>query len=118
MALKILEAHVPSELAPEAEALLREVSEQTWTEEGGRFGTVVRAVVPGQKSGGAVDSLHEQLSNRGRMMVLVEPLDAVIPQPAKVDHPGRHEPVHSASCLLYTSPSPRDQRGSRMPSSA
>ena len=25
---------------------------------------------------------------------------------------------HSADCLLYTSPSPRDQRGSRMPSSA
>ena len=25
---------------------------------------------------------------------------------------------HSAACLLYTSPSPRDQRGSRMPSSA
>ena len=24
----------------------------------------------------------------------------------------------SVSCLLYTSPSPRDQRGSRMPSSA
>ena len=24
----------------------------------------------------------------------------------------------NASCLLYTSPSPRDQRGSRMPSSA
>ena len=24
----------------------------------------------------------------------------------------------SAACLLYTSPSPRDQRGSRMPSSA
>ena len=26
--------------------------------------------------------------------------------------------VRSSSCLLYTSPSPRDQRGSRMPSSA
>ena len=26
--------------------------------------------------------------------------------------------VHSLGCLLYTSPSPRDQRGSRMPSSA
>ena len=26
--------------------------------------------------------------------------------------------VHMCSCLLYTSPSPRDQRGSRMPSSA
>ena len=25
---------------------------------------------------------------------------------------------HSNGCLLYTSPSPRDQRGSRMPSSA
>ena len=25
---------------------------------------------------------------------------------------------HSTICLLYTSPSPRDQRGSRMPSSA
>ena len=27
-------------------------------------------------------------------------------------------PRWSGSCLLYTSPSPRDQRGSRMPSSA
>ena len=27
-------------------------------------------------------------------------------------------PVDSRYCLLYTSPSPRDQRGSRMPSSA
>ena len=26
--------------------------------------------------------------------------------------------IHSILCLLYTSPSPRDQRGSRMPSSA
>ena len=26
--------------------------------------------------------------------------------------------AHYRSCLLYTSPSPRDQRGSRMPSSA
>ena len=28
------------------------------------------------------------------------------------------EPRHDMICLLYTSPSPRDQRGSRMPSSA
>ena len=27
-------------------------------------------------------------------------------------------PYFGATCLLYTSPSPRDQRGSRMPSSA
>ena len=30
------------------------------------------------------------------------------------DHPENHR----RDCLLYTSPSPRDQRGSRMPSSA
>ena len=30
--------------------------------------------------------------------------------------PGKSQ--HAWSCLLYTSPSPRDQRGSRMPSSA
>ena len=28
------------------------------------------------------------------------------------------EPGEGGTCLLYTSPSPRDQRGSRMPSSA
>ena len=28
------------------------------------------------------------------------------------------ETVEECACLLYTSPSPRDQRGSRMPSSA
>ena len=31
---------------------------------------------------------------------------------------GLSEDYAYASCLLYTSPSPRDQRGSRMPSSA
>ena len=30
----------------------------------------------------------------------------------------RDEPKVTFTCLLYTSPSPRDQRGSRMPSSA
>ena len=32
--------------------------------------------------------------------------------------PERIEQMISGVCLLYTSPSPRDQRGSRMPSSA
>ena len=32
--------------------------------------------------------------------------------------PGRTELIAYCACLLYTSPSPRDQRGSRMPSSA
>ena len=37
----------------------------------------------------------------------------------RVEHKDREEFEQSlSSCLLYTSPSPRDQRGSRMPSSA
>ena len=36
----------------------------------------------------------------------------------KIDHTRVFEPISRNSCLLYTSPSPRDQRGSRMPSSA
>ena len=32
--------------------------------------------------------------------------------------PVMHFSVNAKTCLLYTSPSPRDQRGSRMPSSA
>ena len=34
------------------------------------------------------------------------------------DHTYTAEPALGSVCLLYTSPSPRDQRGSRMPSSA
>ena len=46
-----------------------------------------------------------------------------ISNPARFTQPPQpdHEPspiVHNDLCLLYTSPSPRDQRGSRMPSSA
>ena len=33
-------------------------------------------------------------------------------------HAIQMEYTHKGDCLLYTSPSPRDQRGSRMPSSA
>ena len=35
-----------------------------------------------------------------------------------MQNPPRKIRVQVTSCLLYTSPSPRDQRGSRMPSSA
>ena len=34
------------------------------------------------------------------------------------DTTGKNGSGNSETCLLYTSPSPRDQRGSRMPSSA
>ena len=54
------------------------------------------------------------MADHGANVVMVEPDN------------GRGEPARDMgekypdgnSCLLYTSPSPRDQRGSRMPSSA
>ena len=53
---------------------------------------------------------------------LMEELEAVDWYNQRVD--AVHDPdlkkilAHNRDCLLYTSPSPRDQRGSRMPSSA
>ena len=41
-----------------------------------------------------------------------------IRQAAPSPNSSRDTQVHACACLLYTSPSPRDQRGSRMPSSA
>ena len=50
--------------------------------------------------------------------LLDTPLDAlhrgIAPKPGPTTIVG----AHGRTCLLYTSPSPRDQRGSRMPSSA
>ena len=36
----------------------------------------------------------------------------------RLDFSSEKSPISVQICLLYTSPSPRDQRGSRMPSSA
>ena len=57
---------------------------------------------------------------------LTQEWDKVFPKSDKVDHKkvtfhNRYGIILAAdmyTCLLYTSPSPRDQRGSRMPSSA
>ena len=57
-----------------------------------------------------------------RFAPMMEEVDPVTPNPAtKTALMGRlfgNATVDASSCLLYTSPSPRDQRGSRMPSSA
>ena len=52
-----------------------------------------------------VEQIHDLFRNREDMDIhLIEPIDDI--------------GVYADNCLLYTSPSPRDQRGSRMPSSA
>ena len=46
-------------------------------------------------------------------------LDKMVPWRESFDRHGEgNSASHIKACLLYTSPSPRDQRGSRMPSSA
>ena len=44
--------------------------------------------------------------------------ERVLPGIPECGKPSLHLGALNAGCLLYTSPSPRDQRGPRMPSSA
>ena len=63
---------------------------------------------PGEPTRGfeeVADNLYRVQNNNHYTMVLITDEGAIITDPIN-------------SCLLYTSPSPRDQRGSRMPSSA
>ena len=53
------------------------------------------------------------LADLGAEVVKVEP-----PEGERTRSLLARDPKHSIACLLYTSPSPRDKRQSRMPSSA
>ncbi|MCP4908277.1 MAG: TIGR00341 family protein [bacterium] len=99
MALKIIEAHVPPELAADARETLAELSQQTWSEDGGRFGKVVHAILGAERSGIALDTLHERIADRGGLMVLVESLDAVLPRPPAASSPNRAEHLRSAAAV-------------------
>ena len=50
------------------------------------------------------------------MSIDLETLQEMWEKDAKIDRDNLHE--ESLNCLLYTSPSPRDPKTSRMPSSA
>ncbi len=99
MALKIIEAHVSPELVGDAQETLAELSQQVWTEDGGHFGHIVRAVLGSERSGVALDALHERIADRGGLMVLVQPLDAVLPRPLASKSPNRQEHLHSAAAV-------------------
>jgi uncharacterized hydrophobic protein (TIGR00341 family) len=81
LALRIIEAHVPPDLCGAARETLSEFSHESWTDEGGRFGAIVFAVVGAQRTGEALDRLHERLANLGAFLVLVQPLDGMLPRP-------------------------------------
>jgi uncharacterized hydrophobic protein (TIGR00341 family) len=81
MSLRIIEAHVPVDLSDDALEVLRDISHESWTQAGGRFGATVFAVLGAQRTGEALDRLHERLADRGALLVLVQPLDGVLPRP-------------------------------------
>jgi len=80
LALKIVEAHISPDLSEEAQGIVAELSHESWVQAGGRFGSVLFAVVGAERTGEAVDRLHERLADRGGLLVLVQPLDGVLPR--------------------------------------
>lgn len=81
MALRIVEAHVAADLSDDAREVLRELSHESWVQEGGRYGAIVFAVLGAGRTGEALDRLHDQLADRGGLLVLVHPLEGVLPRP-------------------------------------
>ena len=69
----------------------------------------------------AYDIYSRLLKERGIFMVgpIVDHMaNLVVAQLLYLESENPDKDIHLYVCLLYTSPSPRDQRGSRMPSSA
>jgi len=99
LALKIVQAHVPSERAEEARVAINDVSRQTWIEPGGRYGSVVFAILGSDRSGAALDRLHEGFSGTGELLVLVQPLDAVLPRPFANAKGGARSQARSAAAV-------------------
>jgi uncharacterized hydrophobic protein (TIGR00341 family) len=74
---------VPEDLGETARGTLSESGAvEVWESPGGSFGHQVQAVIGADRTGKALDSLHERLSHRGGYRTLVLPLDAVLPRPA------------------------------------
>ena len=82
-----------------------------------RFGVSLGAIAPRGERGALMVSLDSmfRISSNPFFPYLLARIDEVIAEPARASGA---RPGGARRCLLYTSPSPRDQRGSRMPSSA
>jgi uncharacterized hydrophobic protein (TIGR00341 family) len=81
LALRTIEAHVPADLCGEAQEVLGEICQESWSQEGGRFGAIAFGILGADRTGEALDRLHERIADRGGLLVLVRPLDGVLPRP-------------------------------------
>jgi uncharacterized hydrophobic protein (TIGR00341 family) len=93
----MVEAHVPVDLSEEAREALREFSQESWIQPGGRFGATVHAVLGAQRTGEALDRLHARIAGRGGLLVLVQPLDGVLPRPHATASEARADPRSAAA---------------------
>ena len=83
-------------------------------ESSGKTTLTLHAIAEAQKSGGIAAFIDaEHAFDRFYAKNLGVDIDNLI-----ISQPDHGEQALEITCLLYTSPSPRDQRGSRMPSSA
>ena len=76
------------------------------------------AVTDAGAVGSAVGRRSGDKAARTDTYLLVYNYSILAPPAIALAHGAHERPEHRGRCLLYTSPSPRDQRGSRMPSSA
>jgi uncharacterized hydrophobic protein (TIGR00341 family) len=98
LALRIIEAHVPADLCGDALDVLGELCQESWRQEGGRFGAIACGVVGANRTGDALDRLHERIAGRGGLLVLVQPLDGVLPRPvASPAHSARSDALSAAA---------------------
>ena len=64
-------------------------------------------------------AMSKQMAEQFKRDAANETLEALQAELKELEvHDERQKRLEGYACLLYTSPSPRDQRGSRMPSSA
>ncbi len=99
MALRLIEAHVTPETSDDAQEILHEAGHETWVVEGGRYGAVVCSVIGAGSTGEVMDALHEQLASRGSLLVLVQPLEGVLPRPLATTPNDARDNARSAAAV-------------------
>ena len=99
------EARTQSSCTEEEEEALMEQAEEE----------VINSVLIAQEAESSNDSFSEEIVDEATEALIVVYREGGVPPEILAE---QKENLRSEACLLYTSPSPRDKRQSRMPSSA